>query len=175
MASLLPGMTPETLTLAEAVSLLRLPREVGRAVPKDAAGVPQAGEGEKPIVAANGRFGPYLKWGTDTRSIPAGESPTTVTLERALELFAQPKTGRGGKGRSAAKALKELGAHPKSGAVVKVLDGRYGAYITDGTTNATVPKGDAVESLTLERALELLEARAALGPPKKRPRGRSRG
>ncbi len=202
MASLLPGMTPETLTLAEAVSLLRLPREVGRAVPKDATvdlagktgdsagktgdsadktgasagktGAPKADEGEKPIVAANGRFGPYLKWGTDTRSIPAGESPTTITLARALELFAQPKTGRGGKGRPAAKALKELGAHPKSGAVVKLLDGRYGAYVTDGTTNATVPKGDAVESLTLERALELLEARAALGPPKKRPRGRSR-
>ena len=167
MASILVGMTPETVTLDEATALLRLPREVGRALPT-------GGGEELPIVAANGRYGPYLKWGTDTRSIPAGESPLTVTLARSLELFAQPKTSRGG-GRAAPKALRELGKHPKSGAEVRLLDGRYGAYVSDGTTNATVQKSDSVESLTLERALELLEARAALGPPKKRPRGRSRG
>jgi len=164
MASLLAGMTPETVTLEQAASLLRLPREVGRATPP-------GGADEAPIVAANGRYGPYLKWGTETRSIPAGESPLTISLERSLVLFAQPKQGRAG-GRTAAKAIRELGKHPKSGADVKVLDGRYGPYVSDGTTNATVQKTDAVESLTLERAVELLEARAALGPPKKRPRRR---
>jgi len=165
MASLLKTMTPDTVTLDEAVSLLRMPREVGRAKPP-------TGEEELPILAANGRFGPYLKWGTDTRSIPAGESPLSVTLARALELFAQPKGAGGRGGRAAVKVLKELGKHPKSGADVRVLDGRYGAYVADGTTNATVPKSESAETLTMERAIELLAEREAKGPAKKKPRRR---
>ncbi len=164
MASLLKGMTPETLTLAEALSVLSLPREVGTAVP------PASPEGTEasPIVAANGRFGPYLRWGTETRSIPADERPTTITLERALAVFAQPKTGRGGGARAAAKVLKDLGKHPKTDTAVRVLDGRYGAYVSDGTTNATLPKGTAPDGLTMEQAVELLAERAARGPSKKK-------
>ncbi|MBL9089026.1 MAG: type I DNA topoisomerase [Planctomycetia bacterium] len=164
MASLLKGMTPETVTLAEALSVLSLPREVGSAVPP---GSPE-GTAPSPIVAANGRFGPYLRWGTETRSIPSDERPTTITLERALAVFAQPKTGRGGGARAAAKVLKDLGKHPKGDAPVRVLDGRYGPYVSDGTTNATLPKGTAPDALTLEQAVELLAERAARGPAKKK-------
>ena len=164
MASLLKGMTPETVTLAEALTVLSLPREVGVAVPP---GSPE-GTAASPIVAANGRFGPYLRWGTETRSIPADERPTTITLERALAVFAQPKTGRGGGARAAAKVLKDLGKHPKSEASVRVLDGRYGPYVSDGTTNATLPKGSAPDAVTLEQAVELLAERAAKGPTKKK-------
>jgi DNA topoisomerase I len=163
MASLLAGMTPETLSLDDALGLLSLPREVGKSVPA-------AGGEPLPVLASNGRYGPYLKWGTDTRTLPAGESPLTVTLERALQLFAQPKSARGAARQ--AKVLKALGAHPQSGAEVRVLDGRFGAYVTDGTTNATLPRGTDPSSLTLERAVELLAERAARGPAKKRPRGR---
>jgi DNA topoisomerase-1 len=221
MASLLKGQTPETLTLPEAIALLSLPREVGRAVPKPpapveaaasaagtsaaataapAAAAPaaagespaaDAAKGKKraaakkaaaapvpaapadpneplPILAANGRFGPYLRFGTETRSIPAGESPTTITLERALELFAQPKAR--GRGRAAAKVLKDLGKHPQSGADVRILDGKYGAYVTDGKTNANVPRDSSFENVTMPQAVELLAARAGKGPAKKRRR-----
>ncbi|MCC7139344.1 MAG: type I DNA topoisomerase [Planctomycetes bacterium] len=161
-ASLLAGMTPETLTLEQALALLSLPREVGRAVPT-------GGTEPVAVVAANGRFGPYLKWGTETRSIPAGESPTTITLERALEVLAQPKGARGGRGARSAKVLKDLGKHPTGGTDVRVLDGRYGPYVSDGTTNANVPKGTAPEAVTMEQAVEWLAARAAKGPSKKRP------
>jgi DNA topoisomerase-1 len=163
MASLLAGMTPETVTLEEAVALLSLPREVGRAVP------PAGGEA-LPILASNGRYGPYLKWGTETRSLPAGDSPLAVSLERALFLFSQPKSARGQARQQ--KVLKALGPHPQGGAEVRVLDGRYGAYVTDGTTNATIPRGSDPAALTMERAVELLAERAARGPAKKRPRGR---
>jgi DNA topoisomerase I len=164
MASLLKGMEPETVTLEQALSVLALPREVGRAVPAE-------GGDAVPVVAANGRYGPYLRWGKETRSIPAGERPTTITLERALEVLRTPKVGRGG-ARAAATVLKDLGKHPASGADVRVLDGRYGPYVSDGTTNATVPRGAAPESVTMAQAVELLEARAARGPAKKRPRRR---
>ncbi|MCC6671174.1 MAG: type I DNA topoisomerase [Planctomycetes bacterium] len=175
MASLLAGMDPKNLDLDTAVALLSLPRSLGKAT-LVAPGTTEAAEHE--IRAANGRYGPYLLWGKETRSIPEGESPLTITKERAIELLQQPKQrGRGGP-RSAPKARKELGAHPRGGATVKLMDGRFGVYVTDGTTNATVPKGENPDELTLARAVELLDARAARGPaPKRRGRrpARSRG
>jgi DNA topoisomerase-1 len=166
MASLLPGMTPETATLDEALATLAMPREVGTA--KTAEGT------DEPVLAANGRFGPYLKWGKETRSLPAGRSPLEVTLPEALALFAQPKTGgRGRPGRAPAKARRELGEHPQSKAAIKLLDGRYGPYVTDGTTNASLGKDENPDELTLARAVELLAERAAKGPAKKRPARRS--
>lgn len=168
MASLLAGMTPETVTLDEALATLSLPRTVGTAKPPE-------GTDEEPILAANGRFGPYLKWGKETRSIPAGTTPLTVTMEQALALFAQPKTGgRGRKPGAPAKARRELGEHPESKQPIKLLDGRYGPYVTDGTTNASLTKDENPDELTLARAVELLAARAAKGPAKKRPVRRSR-
>ena len=155
-------MEPETATLEEAIAVLSLPRTVGRA------GLPGDGEDagqEEDILAANGRFGPYLKWGKETRSIPDGESPLKINLARALELFAQPKK-RGRRGGSA-KVLVELGEHPESKAPVRVLDGRYGPYVTDGNVNASLPKGEMPEDLSMERAVELLAARAARAPRRK--------
>ncbi len=161
MASLLKGMTPETLTLDEAIGLLSLPREVGSAVPP-------GGTEPVAVVASNGRFGPYLKWGTETRSLPADESPVTVTLEKALQILAQPKGLRGRGARAAAKVLKEVGKHPTNGADVRVLDGKYGAYVSDGTWNATLPRGTSPDSVTIEQAVDLLAERAARGPSKGR-------
>ncbi len=165
MASLLRGMEPATVTLEQALAVLSLPKELGRSTNP-------AGE-ELPVVAANGRFGPYLQWGKETRSIPPDESPLTVTLERALALLAQPKVRRG-QMRTAITPKKELGPHPRSGATVKLMDGRYGPYVTDGETNASLPKGESADALTLVRAIELLDARAARGPAKKRPRRRAK-
>jgi DNA topoisomerase-1 len=173
MASLLAGMTPETVTLDEALATLALPRTVGVATtPAAADGTPGTAE---PVLAANGRFGPYLKWGKETRSIPAGHTPLTVDLALAMELFAQPKTGRGGRGKpSQQKARRELGESPVTKQVVKLLDGRYGPYVTDGTTNASLNKDENPDELTLPRALDLLAARAARGPAKKKPARRSK-
>ncbi|MCA8952949.1 MAG: type I DNA topoisomerase [Planctomycetes bacterium] len=160
MASLLKGMELETVTLDEALATLALPREVGVEVHPE-----HQDDGPQPILAANGRYGPYLKWGTDTRSIPEGDTPLTVTLEHALKLFAEPKQrGR----RAASKPRKELGVNPETETVVKLLDGRYGPYVTDGTTNASLQKDEDPETLTLQRALELLAERAAKGGGKKR-------
>jgi DNA topoisomerase-1 len=161
MASLLAGMEPDTVTLEEALATLALPRTVGT-------GKPPEGEGEEPILAANGRYGPYLKWGKETRSIPAGTTPLSVTMQQALELFAQPKQGRGRRGGAPAKARRELGEHPESKAQIKLLDGRYGPYVTDGKTNASLQRDEDPDTLTLERAIELITARAAKGPAKKR-------
>ena len=160
MASLLKGMEPETVTLQEALATLALPRTVGVGKP------PLAEEpDELPLLAANGRFGPYLKWGTDTRSIPADGSPLTFTMEEALKLFSEPKQrGR----RAAAQPKKELGNHPESELPIKLFDGRYGPYVSDGTTNASLPKDEKEEDLTLARAVELIDARAAKGPAKKK-------
>jgi len=142
-ASLLPGMDPETLTLDEALALLNLPRVVGTL------------DGEE-VLASNGRFGPYLRKGSETRSLPEGVSPLTIDLDRAQALFAQPKAGRGGRGRGGGR---ELGADPGTGATLMVRSGRYGPYVTDGTTNATIPRSENPEEITLDRAVELLAAK----------------
>ncbi|MCA8955265.1 MAG: DNA topoisomerase I, partial [Planctomycetes bacterium] len=164
MASLLRGMEPETVSLEEAIATLNLPRELGV---KDTAGTDEQPGKPAKVLAANGRFGPYLKWDKETRSIPADESPLTITLERAMELFAQPKA-RGRQARAAPKVLKELGKHPETEAEIKILDGRYGPYCTDGTTNASLPKGESAEDCTLQHAIDLINARAAMGPSKGR-------
>lgn len=150
--SLFKSMTLETITLDDAVKLLSLPRVVGT----DAEGVE--------ITAQNGRYGPYLKKGTDSRSIDSEEKLLTITLDEALAIYAQPKQ----RGRAAASApLKELGNDPVSGAPVVVKAGRFGEYVTDGEYNATLRKDDSVEELTLDRAAELLAERRAKGPAKK--------
>ena len=146
-------MTPETVTLDEALQLLSLPRSVGTDT-----------EGRE-IVASPGRFGPYLKRSDgETRSLAAEEHLLTITMAEAEALYAQPKTRRG---RQQKPPLAELGEHPDSGAPVRVLDGRYGPYVTDGTTNATVPRGSDPTALTLPEAIALLRARAEMAPKKK--------
>jgi DNA topoisomerase-1 len=152
-ASLFAGMDPATVTLDDALALLSLPRLVGH-----------AGDGTE-ITAQNGRYGPYLKKGTDSRSLASEDLLFTVTLAEAEAIFAQPKQRRG---RVAQPPLAELGPHPESGAPVRVLDGRYGPYVTDGTTNASVPRGTDPESVTLEQGVELLRERAARAPATKR-------
>ena len=116
------------------------------------------------ITAQNGRYGPYLKKGTDSRSLTAEDQLFTITLEEALAIYAQPKQ----RGRAAAKPpLKELGADPVSGQPVVVKDGRFGPYVTDGETNATLRSGDSVEEITPERGFELLAEKRAKAPAKK--------
>ena len=156
-ASLLKGMDPKDVDLATALKLLTLPRNLGDH--------PQQG---KPVMAYNGRFGPYIKCGDETRSLPAGVSPLDVTLDQAVELLAQPKTH--GRGRAAAKKepLKVFDASPVTGDKVQLLDGRYGPYVTDGQTNASLPKGTPPEELKFEEALDLLATRAAMGPLKRK-------
>jgi DNA topoisomerase-1 len=151
-ASLFASMDPDSVTLDEALQLLSLPRVVG--VDTDG----------QEITAQNGRYGPYIKKGTDSRSLASEEQLFTVTLPEAQAIFAQPKQRRG---RVAKPPIAELGAHPESGAPVRVLDGRFGPYITDGTTNATVPRGVQPEQVTLAEAVELLAERAARGPSKR--------
>jgi DNA topoisomerase I len=154
-ASLMKGMQPEELDIETAVKLLALPRDLG-----------VHPESNKPIIAADGRYGPYIKCDTDTRSIPADKSPMDITLEQALELLAQPKQGRG---RAAKKEpIKVFDASPITEQPVHLLEGRYGPYVTDGTTNASLPRGMTPEELTFERALDLLAERAAKGPSKKK-------
>jgi DNA topoisomerase-1 len=156
-ASLLKGMNPADVDLQTALKLLSLPRNLGNH--------PPTGE---PVMAYNGRFGPYVKCGTETRSLPADISPLEVTLEQALHLLSQPKTR--GRGRAGAKRepLKVFEASPVTGQKVQLLDGRYGPYVTDGTTNASLPKGSPPEELSFQEALDLLAARAAAGPPKRK-------
>jgi DNA topoisomerase-1 len=144
-------MSLETVDIDQALQLLTLPRTLG------------AVEGE-PVVASNGRYGPYVKKGTETRSLSAEELLLTVDLDAALQLLAQPKQ----RGRAAAAApLRELGADPVSGSPMVIKDGRFGPYVTDGETNASLRKGDEVGTLTDERASELLADRRARGPAKK--------
>ncbi|MFI9755064.1 type I DNA topoisomerase [Streptomyces collinus] len=151
-ASLFKTMSLDTVTLDEALKLMSLPRVVGA----DA-------EGQE-ITAQNGRYGPYLKKGTDSRSLQAEEQLFTITLEEALAIYAQPKQ----RGRAAAKPpLKELGTDPVSEKPVVVKDGRFGPYVTDGETNATLRSGDSVEDITPERGYELLAEKRAKGPAKK--------
>ena len=150
--SLFKDMSLDTITLEQAVRLLSLPRVVG-----------VDSEGTE-ITAQNGRYGPYLKRGTDSRSLETEQQLFDVTLDEALRIYAQPKQ----RGRGAATApLKELGNDPVSGAPVVVKAGRFGEYVTDGEYNATLRKDDSVEAITLERAAELLAERRAKGPAKK--------
>ncbi|MCB7135272.1 type I DNA topoisomerase [Cellulosimicrobium marinum] len=153
-ASLLKTQTLDTVTIEDALQLLSLPRVVGTD--------PESGE---EITAQNGRYGPYLKKGTDSRTLPSEESMFTVTLDEAIELYKQPKRGRG---RTAAPPLRELGDDPTSGKPIVVKDGRFGAYVTDGETNRTLPRDLTPESITPERAIELLAEKRAQGPAKKR-------
>jgi DNA topoisomerase-1 len=149
-SSLFSTMDPATLSFEQALELLRIPRTVGTD--------PENGE---EVVAHNGKFGPYLKRGTDTRSLASEAQLLTVTLPEAQALFAQPKQRRG---RTAAAPLRELGTDPATELPVVVKDGRFGPYVTDGTTNASLRKGDEVESITMDRASELLAERRAAGP-----------
>jgi DNA topoisomerase-1 len=154
-ASLFSTMDMETLSLEDALRLLTLPRVLGK----------DPGSNEE-ITAQNGRYGPYVKRGTDSRSLESEDQLFTVGLDEALALLAQPKK----RGRQAATAapLRELGNDPESGKPVVVREGRFGPYVTDGETNASLRKADAVESVTIERAAELLAERRAKGPaPKK--------
>ncbi len=151
-ASLLKSMSPETVTLEDAVRLLTLPRTLGES------------DGEE-VIAANGRYGPYVKKGKESRSLETEEQLFTVTLEDALALLALPKPrGR----RAAAPPLKELGDDPVSGKPMVVKEGRFGPYVTDGESNASLRAGDSVDEITPARGAELLQLRREAGPPKKR-------
>ena len=153
--SLFKTMSLETITLEDALRLLSLPRALN------------APDGEE-IQVANGRYGPYIKKGKETRSLADEEQLFTVTSEQALALLAQPKERRG---RGQAKPpLKDLGPDPGSGKPIVVKEGRFGPYVTDGETNASLRRGDDAESLTMDRALELLAERRAKGPAPKKPR-----
>jgi DNA topoisomerase-1 len=149
-ASLFKTMNVDRITLDDALALLSLPRVVGH----DAEGVE--------ITAQNGRFGPYIKRGSDTRSLDTEEQLLTITEAQALELLAQPK-----RRRAARPPLAELGESPVTGKPIVVKEGRYGAYVTDGETNASVPRHQVPEDLTFDAAVTLLAQRAALGPTKK--------
>ena len=160
-ASLFASMSPETVTLEDALKLLTLPRTVGNAP-----------DGEE-IQALNGRYGPYIKKGTDSRSLSTARTSCSASRSsEALAIFAQPKQrGR----RAAAAPLKELGADPVTEGQVTVREGRFGPYVTDGETNASLRKGDDVESITIERAAELLADRRARGPVTKKKTAKKTG
>jgi DNA topoisomerase-1 len=151
-ASLFKTMSLDTLTLEQALKLLTLPREVG------------VDEGE-PVLALNGRYGPYIQKGKDTRSLESEDQIFTITLEDAKKLLAQPKQ-RGQ--RRSAEPLRTLGADPVSGEPIVVKEGRFGPYVSDGETMASLRKGDTIEEITTDRAAELLRERRARGPSKKK-------
>ena len=157
-ASLLKSMSLDTVTLDDALRLLTLPRTIGEL------------DGE-PITVQNGRYGPYVKKGGDSRSLESEEQLFSLTLAEAKELFAQPKAR--GRGRAAAAPpLRELGDDPASGRPIVIKEGRWGPYVTDGETNASLRQGDAVESVTPQRAAELLaERRGAPSAPRRRASG----
>jgi len=162
-ASLPKGVTESAVTLDTALRLLSLPRELGRH--------PETSE---LIIASNGRFGPYVKHGDEFRSLAADDDVYTIGLERAVALLAEPKAPR--RRQAAAKTvIRELGARPDSGAEVKVYEGRYGPYVSDGKTNASLPKGTDPANVGLHEAMELLNARAGAGPRKKPSRSRGAG
>jgi DNA topoisomerase-1 len=149
--SLLRSMDLQTVTLEDALKLLSLPRVVGAD--------PESGE---EITAQNGRYGPYLKRGTDSRSLATEDQIFGITLDEALKIYAEPK--RRGRQAAAAPPLRELGNDPASGKPMVIKDGRFGPYVTDGETNASLRKGDDVLSITDQRAAELLADRRARGP-----------
>jgi DNA topoisomerase-1 len=147
-ASLLTGMTPSTVTLEDALRLLSLPRVVGT----------DPTDGEE-ILAQNGRYGPYLTKDKDSRSLASEDEIFTITLEQALALFAQPKQRRG---RGQAKPpIRELGNDPTTGLPIVIKDGRFGLYVTDGVTNASLRTADDPETMSIERASDLLSERRA--------------
>jgi DNA topoisomerase-1 len=152
--SLLRSMDLQTVTLEDALKLLSLPRVVGVD--------PDSGE---EITAQNGRYGPYLKRGNDSRSLATEDQIFTITLDEALKIYAEPK--RRGRQGASAPPLRELGSDPASGKQMVIKDGRFGPYVTDGETNASLRKGDDVLSITDERAAELLADRRARGPAKR--------
>jgi DNA topoisomerase I len=153
-ASLLKSMSLDTVTLDEALRLLTLPRILGEL------------DGEQ-VTVQNGRYGPYVKKGSDSRSLESEDQLFTLTLAEAKELFAQPKT-RGRGARAAAPPLRELGEDPATGKPMVIKDGRFGPYVTDGETNASLRKGDDVASITVQRATELLADRRAAPSPARR-------
>ena len=157
-ASLFKTMSLDTITLEDALRLLEIPRVVG-----------VAPDGEE-IVARNGRYGPYIQQGKESRSLETEEQLFTIDLPAALALLAQPRQRRGR--RAAAAPLRELGTDPAGGKEIVLKEGRFGPYVTDGETNASLRKGDDPETVTLDRAVELLADRRAKGPAKKSPRRR---
>lgn len=179
-AGLLKGMTPENVDFETALKLLSLPRELGEYHPpqpqKEADAEKKSDEKDDDkkteakggkVMAYNGRYGPYIKCGSETRSLPADISPLDVTLEQAIELLKTPKTrGRGAAKKEPIKIFD--GESPVTGMKVQLLDGRYGPYVTDGETNASLPKGVSPEELDFNEALNLLAARAAAGGSKKK-------
>ena len=158
-ASIFKSMDLATVDLDTALRLLALPRVVGLDEETGAE-----------ITAQNGRYGAYLKKGTDTRSLTSEDQIFDIDLAGAHELFAQPKYG----GRAASSALKEFDADPESGKPIKVKDGRFGPYVTDGTTNATIPRGETVEEIDFERAVQLLADKRAKGPAKPKAKAPAR-
>ncbi len=154
--SLFKSMSLEAVTLEQALRLLSLPRTLGEV------------EGEE-VTAQNGRYGPYVQKGKETRSLESEEQLFTITLEQALELLSKPKERRG-RGKAAAGPLREVGPDPQSGSKIVVRSGRFGPYVTDGETNASLRRGDDPETVTLERAIELLAERRAKGPVERRKR-----
>ena len=153
-SSLFASMSIDTVTLDEALRLLTLPRVLG-----------VGADGEE-ITAQNGRYGPYIKQGKESRSLESEDQLFTVTLDQALALLAQPKT-RGRRSATPAAPLRELGDDPATGKPVVVREGRFGPYVTDGETNASLRKGDAVDEITIDRASELLADRRERAPLKK--------
>ncbi|MEV5068974.1 type I DNA topoisomerase [Microbacterium sp. LMI12-1-1.1] len=151
-ASLFKSMSVDTIDLDTALQLLDLPRTVGLDP-----------ETQEPITAQNGRYGPYLKKGTDSRTLQSEQQIFDITLDEALAVYAQPKYGA----RGASSALKEFEADPTSGKAIKLKDGRFGPYVTDGETNATIPKGEDAMEVTFERAVQLLADKRAKGPAKR--------
>ncbi|MGI8678348.1 MAG: type I DNA topoisomerase [Jatrophihabitans sp.] len=154
-ASLFKSMSLDTITVDEAERLLTLPRVLGQVDGED-------------VTAQNGRYGPYIKKGTDSRSIDSEDQLFTITIEDAAAILAQPK--QRGRRAAAAPPLRELGNDSASGQPMVIKDGRFGPYVTDGETNASLRKGDEIESITDDRAAELLADRRARGPAKKSPR-----
>ena len=157
-SSLTGGLTESTVTLDDGLKLLELPRELGLH--------PESGQ---PIVAGLGRFGPYVKHGDDYRSLEATDDLFTVDLERAIALLAAPKRSA----RQAAKRVIRRLEAPDGGSVLQVLEGRYGPYVTDGTTNASIPRGTDPVTISLEDSRALIEARA--GAPPRPGRGTRKG
>jgi DNA topoisomerase-1 len=157
-ASLLRSMSPETVTLDDALRLLTLPRTLGTTDGED-------------VIVTNGRYGPYVRRAKESRSLETEEEMFTITLDEALAKLAEPRTrGR----RAAAPPLRELGEDPVSKKPVTVKEGRFGPYVTDGETNASLRASDSVESITTERAAELLQARRERGPAKKKVSAKKR-